>query len=438
MNSSHPVRKTAEVYGISRDLPLNYVVRNSADEKLLGSLTRDKHLVIYGSSKQGKTSLRKHCLSDSDYIVIQCSNKWSIEDIHAALLKNAGFEITQSTKTTSQGKAKLHAKAGLSLFGKGVDTGGEAEGSLARETVKSGLDLDPADVNDIISALQSIKFNKFIVLEDFHYLQLDAQKDFSIALKAFHENSKFCFIIVGVWLEENRLTTFNGDLDGRVASINADLWTTAELEEVISTGEKLLNISFSKDFKLALLKNCYDSVYVVQEVCYRACERSKVHETQSKLTEIAKDLDAGKLVKEVVDAGRGRFHSFINLFSEGFQTTELQMYRWLLYPLLSSKTENLEKGLKFSAIRAILQEVHPHKKDLNPGNISQALHSSASLQVKKGIKPIIMDYDTANTVLRVVDKSFLIWLAQQDRNELLELAGLPKTNTSSEPMLIQG
>jgi len=438
MSAIHPVKKAAEVYGISRELPLNYVVRKSADERLLSSLTRDKHLVIYGSSKQGKTSLRKHCLQDSDYIVVQCSNKWSIEDINAAVLKQAGFELTQSTKTTVQGKAKLHAKIGLTLFGKGVEGGGEGEASRAKEVVKAGLDLDPADVNDIIAALQQIGFSKFIVLEDFHYLQLETQKDFSIALKAFHENSKFCFIIVGVWLEENRLTTFNGDLDGRVASINADHWDSGELEDVISTGETLLNISFTKEFKLRLLQNCYDSVYVVQEVCYRACDRSKIYETQTALREIGGDLDAAKIVKEVVDAGKGRFHSFINLFSEGFQTTELQMYRWILYPLLTAKTQDLEKGLKFSLIRATLQEVHPQRKELNPGNISQALHSSASLQVKKGIKPIIIDYDTANTVLRVVDKSFLIWLAQQDRNELLELAGLPKSGTGSDPVLIQG
>ena len=79
--------KTSDVFGISRELPLNYVTRPSADEFLVNNLTRDKHLVIYGSSKQGKTSLRKHCLEDSDYIVIHCSNKWSLSDIHAAILQ---------------------------------------------------------------------------------------------------------------------------------------------------------------------------------------------------------------------------------------------------------------------------------------------------------------------------------------------------------------
>ena len=72
------MNKTSDVFGISRDLPLNYVIRESADSLLVDSLTRDKHLVIFGSSKQGKTCLRKHVINEDDYIVIHCSNKWSI------------------------------------------------------------------------------------------------------------------------------------------------------------------------------------------------------------------------------------------------------------------------------------------------------------------------------------------------------------------------
>ena len=41
-----------DVFGISRDLPLNYAVRASADTSLVENLTRDKHLVIYGSSNK--------------------------------------------------------------------------------------------------------------------------------------------------------------------------------------------------------------------------------------------------------------------------------------------------------------------------------------------------------------------------------------------------
>lgn len=289
----------------------------------------------------------------------------------------------------------------------------------------SPLELDPEDVNDIIGALTRISFKKFIVLEDFHYLPLDTQKDFSVALKAFHENSPFCFIVIGVWLEENRLSVYNGDLTGRVLSVNADHWTKDELANVITVGEKYLNISFAEKFKETLLEGCAASVFIVQEGCYRCCTHDNIFQTQDEHRIAGEQQDANAIIAEVVGQHTGRFNSFITQFADGFQETDLEMYRWLLYPILTSDTQNLEDGLRLAEIRRCLQENHPQQGALNPGNVTQALLSVSNLQVKKDIKPIVLDYDQTNLRLNVVDRSFLIWLASQNKADLLELAGLP-------------
>ncbi|GGY49703.1 hypothetical protein [Pseudoduganella albidiflava] len=417
------VHKTSEVYGISRDLPLNYIPRKAVDEHFIANLTRDKHIVIYGSSKQGKTSLRKHCLQDDDYIVVHCSNKWALSDIHSAILKRVGFEVTQSSTKSTSGKNKIMAAFKAAVFGVGVETSGEKETTTTDAVTKEPLELDPEDVNDIIKALQG--FNRYIVLEDFHYLPIETQKDFSVSLKAFHEQSKLCFIIVGVWLEESRLTVYNGDLTGRMVSVNADKWSLPELEQVIGVGECLLNIEFTQDFKNVLLNNCFESVYIIQEACFRACESVGVHHTQSTRVEIGDGLDAKMIIADVVAQQTGRYNSFIVLFAAGFQETALQMYRWLLYPVLTADTAKLEKGLKYREMKETIRAHHPQGGGLNPGNLTQALQFVASLQVSKEIKPIILDYDQTNLQLNVVDKGFLIWLDNQDRNDLLELAELP-------------
>lgn len=417
--------KAADVYGISRELPLNYVVRPSVDGSLINNLTRDKHIVIYGSSKQGKTSLRKHCLNEDDYIVVHCSNKWSLGDLHAAILKRAGYELTQSTTRTTTGKNKILASLKAKLLGVGIETGAEKEKSQADATTTKPLELDPEDVNDIITALPN--FEKFIVLEDFHYLPIETQKDFSVALKAFHEQSSLCFIIVGVWLEESRLTVYNGDLTGRVLGINADEWSEAELEQVIAAGEALLNVCFTAPFKANLLTGCLGSVYIVQESCYQACEKKGIHFTQDQTVEIGGDLDVPTIIHEVVNQQTGRYNSFIIQFAAGFQETALQMFKWILYPVLTATNDMLEEGLRYRWIRDVLRDKHPEGTDLNLGNLTQALQSTASLQVKKDIKPIVLDYDQTNLKLNVVDRGFLIWIANQDRNDLLDLAELPNT-----------
>lgn len=419
------MNKTSDVFGISRDLPLNYVVRDSADSVLVENLTRDKHLVIFGSSKQGKTSLRKHVLEEKDYIVIHCSNKWSVSDINSAILKKAGFELTQSTSKATSGRSKIFAKITAGIFGSSAEGGAEAERERKEEIVRTPLELDPEDVNDIITALDSIKFTKFIILEDFHYLSTETQKDFSVALKAFHEESRYCFIIIGVWLEENRLTVYNGDLSGRIVSIDADKWEEPELRKVVESGEKLLNVKLSDDFIDELIKDCFGSVYILQEACYKCCIKYGINQTSDTKIVIGTAIDADEMVTAVVDQQTGRFNSFITQFAEGFQTTTLEMYKWLLLPVLKASIEDLRRGLKYSDIRKALEENHPQKGELNPGNVTQALQSCAALQVKKDLKPLVLDYDQTNLRLRVVDSGFLIWLNKQNRDDLLLLAGLP-------------
>ncbi|GEK16125.1 hypothetical protein AFI02nite_41610 [Aliivibrio fischeri] len=43
-----------EVFRTSRDLPMNYISRTHVDDLFVDSLAKQTHIVIYGSSKQGR------------------------------------------------------------------------------------------------------------------------------------------------------------------------------------------------------------------------------------------------------------------------------------------------------------------------------------------------------------------------------------------------
>lgn len=432
MTSSETILTVDEVFGITRNLPLNYVERPAVDGRLRDELQAAHHVVIYGSSKQGKTSLRKRCMDKNEYILIQCSNRSDIADLHSNILKRAGFEITLSQKRSSSGRNKVIAsfKAAMkaALFGQGLQLEGAAgvehETTTGTEQTTAALELDIEDVNDVIAALQSVGFRKKIVLEDFHYLDQQVQRDFAVELKAFHEASDITFVIVGVWLEDNRLIVYNGDLTGRVISVNADRWSVEELREVINVGGALLGVSFDAVFTAALIILARESVYVVQEICRRACSIAGVRTTRTDNPLIGADLDVDALVKNVVDEQSARYDGFLSAFAGGFQETELQMHKWLLYALLTTSIDRLKQGLKYRDIKAVLREKHPRERELNSGNITQCLQSSASLQVKRNIMPIIIDYDHSSKTLYVVDKGFLIWLHHQDAADLLDEIGL--------------
>lgn len=424
------INRTSDVFGVSRDLPLNYVERNEVDNRLVDNVTRDKHVIIYGGSKQGKTSLRKHCLSENDYVLVQCQNTWDIAKLSEAILKAVGFEVETSHSRTTDGKSKIQVKASgsLSMFGLGkvkTEAGGEHERGDSVQRTFEPLQLDPSDPNDLVRALRDIDFDKLIILEDFHYLPQETQQHFAFALKTIHEVSKYTFIIVAVWREENRLILYNGDLAGRVISVDADSWSNEALLSVIEEGEKLLNISFSEDFKTNLIEQSLGSVYIVQDCCYRACKDNGVHETVDGHQQDIPEMDVQKLIGEVIAEQGSRYSAFLTNLSLGFQDTQLEMYKWILYPILAADLNDIRDGLSYRSMRTLIQSRHPQGSNLNPGNLTQALTSLAALQSKKNVKPFILDYDQSNLRLSIVDKGFLLWLTSQDRNELLDNLGLP-------------
>ncbi len=100
-------KRLGDVYGVTRDLPLNYVSRDNIDGALIEALSRDKHIVIHGSSKQGKTSLRKWNLDEQDYVLVSCQSRWSLADLHAAVLKRVGYLVEQSQVRTTSGGHKI-------------------------------------------------------------------------------------------------------------------------------------------------------------------------------------------------------------------------------------------------------------------------------------------------------------------------------------------
>src|SRR5690242_14155972 len=100
------------------------------------------------------------------------------------------------------------------------------------------------------------------------------------------------------------------------------------------------------------------------------------------------------------------------------------MYKWLAHVVVDTSVEDLEIGLRRSEVSAAIKQIHPMGRKLNEGNITQGRQTAASLQVQNGIRPIIFDYDQTTRVLKVVDRSFLIWLAYQDDAELLKELGI--------------
>ena len=421
------VNKLGDVYGNSRNIPLTYQMRDSVDSRFVNDLTREKHIILHGGSKQGKTSLRKSVLHEEEAIVIQCTRDTTRVMLYEMILKKANidYEVSKSINTKGANKLniKIKAEGTIPFLAK---AGGESSGEFSKESGDTknykNFDIDADDPNDIVRVLSEAGFTKYIVIEDFHYLDEDVQTSFAFDLKVFYETSKLVFIIVGVWQESNRLIMYNGDLIGRVTNINVDNWTDADLKKVIDNGEPLLNISFPDEVKQETIKISQDNVGLLQEICFRICEKYNVWTTSEDSIEIGTKGDVVEIAKLISDDQAARYRNFMVKFSEGLSTTELEMYKWIIFGIINSTTQDLRNGIAPGKLFSIIRPKHPKSSTLQLNNLLSALERVQSVQFKHRLQPLILDYSNSN--LFVVDANFLVYLNTHEKKELIEIIGL--------------
>jgi len=420
------INKIEDVFGVCRDLPKTYVERVLVDKVLIASLSRKKHIVIHGGSKQGKTCLRKSALQESDYIVIQCQGNRGLRELYSMILKEAGAEITVSESKTISGASKVWVKFKAKLS---IPFVSEVEAETAAEATRSNsttieienIEIDISEANDVIRILKNMNFDKFIVLEDFHYLDIDVQKSIAIDLKVFHEKSDISFIVVGVWMEQNRLALYNGDLTNRVIPINADIWTGDELIAVIRAGESLLNIKIREDAVRAIISASHSNIGLVQEICWNLCENSEIYETQNELKEIGTIEQVDNIVKNISHTQSGRYRNFISDFSEGFQQTPNELHKWIMAIIICHPVANLKVGMLQSELFRLICRTHKNANKLKLSHVVQALRTTSRLQQKKHVQPVILDYNANESRLKVVDSGFLLFLEREDTADLLDV-----------------
>lgn len=255
-------------------------------------------------------------------------------------------------------------------------------------------------------------FKKFVVVEDFHYLDEEVQRSLAIDLKVFHELSELVFVVVGVWLEANKLTLYNGDLTGRVAVIDADDWTTTELRKVIGLGVGLLNVVMDDDVRDAIVEGCQNNVGLLQEVCYRLCESGEVFVTCPGAPKPIGTVDEVQaMLRAVADEQSARYRNFLGRFAEGLGSTQLEMYKWIAFAVVTSDSVELRRGIRPNILFSKIRDRHPSAETLQQNNILQALDRVGTVQFKHKLQPLILDY--SNGELVVVDANFLIFMKTQ-------------------------
>lgn len=426
------MKLTNQVYGVSNDLIDTYIERSAVDETFTKGLQKNKHIIIYGASKQGKTSLTNKHLSEREYVKVNCSPSSTTLDIYNSIARQLDIEILDSHEVTTNigGEAKigLKAKIRVPFFG-----GGDAETIASASTAKENgvsfkvIDYNLALAQDLSELLKNINFNKRIILENFHYLDEGVQKQLAIDLRIF-EDYNILFIILGIWREKNRLAQFNGDLLDRVIEVPVEPWEREDLKKIITEGLPLLNTSFDNVVDY-VIDSCFDSVGVFQEICKESCYAAGVNETQANIVEISQANVDSAIKKKLEDYSSRHtrcLEGFIEQKARSSQEVPLYIPYYFVKVLFQESIETIVQGLKRRPLQERIKELHHRPDDVRPSDMGYFLKNIVSSQVNKGISPPIFDYDNSTNSVKIIDSTFYFFIKNCDRDEVLQNLATPE------------
>lgn len=426
------MKQTNQVYGVSNELIETYIERPKVDKLFLEGLEKNKHIIIYGASKQGKTSLTNKHLTDNDYIKVNCSPTSSTLDLFNSIVRQLNLEIVDSAQVThtvsGEVKIGLMAKIRLPFFG-GVGAESEASASTGKETASSfkTIEYNLALAQDLSELLKKVDFNKRIILENFHYLDEEVQKQLSIDLRIF-EDYNILFIILGIWREKNRLAQFNGDLVDRVIEVPVEPWDRDDLKKIVNLGLPLLNVNFLNIVDY-IIDSCFDSVGVFQEICKESCIVAGIEQTQESTVEITQDIVDQAIQKKLDDYSSRHIRcleSFIEQKAKSSEEVPLYIPYYFTKVLLGEPLENITQGLRRKSIQDKIKEIHHRPDNVRPSDMGYFLKNLVASQIKKKISPPIFDYDVSTNSVKVIDSTFYFFLKNCNKEEVMENLATPE------------
>jgi hypothetical protein len=96
-------------------------------------------------------------------------------------------------------------KAMIPLFGGGeAETKGDVKAFSGSETKYEAIPINLELPQHVANILERANCKKWVILENFYYLNDETQKQFAFDLRAFQELG-VRFVVLGVWREKNRM-----------------------------------------------------------------------------------------------------------------------------------------------------------------------------------------------------------------------------------------
>ena len=280
-----------DVFTPSQPAELSFVDRFEIDRRLERALkTPGKQIILYGYSGVGKTSLLMNKLKQNNikYIKTNCVTGMTIQDIVID-----AFNQLDVFYVVDKGKAKSNndiadVVASFWIFKAGL----KKESKLENKTVhKRAVEL-PITPQNLAKYIGSKDLCWIIV--DFHKIEESHKKQMAQIMKVFMDSStdyrKLKIIALGAVNSAREVVQYDPEMRSRIAELEVPLMSIPMLKNIISNGEKLLNIKFDEALKNRISTYSCGLPAVTHNLCLILCELSNISRTQPKNKEILNSI----------------------------------------------------------------------------------------------------------------------------------------------------
>ncbi|MEW9584301.1 hypothetical protein [Paraburkholderia sp. DGU8] len=424
-----PVYKLEDVFGVTSKPIRSYVEREDIDTRFREALKSGKQVVVYGSSKQGKTALVSKHLPYADHLPVSLTPKTQLIDVYQQMLSAAGVRLISGTtdKRSTEASAGVSAKfkALIPLFGSAeAETKGDFKAGSGQEVNYEEIPVNLELPQTVANLLERVNCKKWVILENFHYLNDDIQRAFAFDLRAFQELG-VRFVILGVWREKNRMAQFNGDLLDRVVEVPVEPWVEADFRRVAEKGARELNIEIHSSLVNGAIGASFSSIGVFQELLKGICIEAKVFEWQR----LKRRIDNVECLQRAIEVKThdyaARHQRALEAISAGHTTggakgdlPPLFLPYYLVQVILQQGFEGIADGMHRTVLHDGIKAIHHRGEDVRSSDMTNLLGGLANLQAAKSISPPIIDYDTQKRVLQVVDSTFYFFIKHVDAKEV--------------------
>ncbi|MGW4671076.1 TIR domain-containing protein [Streptomyces sp. NPDC004324] len=172
----------------------------------------------------------------------------------------------------------------------------------------------PGDV-ELIELLPSTNSFGLVVVDDFHVLEDALRGDLADLLKALAdaEDPTSKLVVMGINRAGDRLIEHAPDLVNRLDVVRFDVEPQQKISEMISLGEKALNVEISaRDY---VVESAHGSFYLAQLLCHEICSDAEIFETAEEVTQVATPFSRVKRI--VLERQEISFDRVLTKFARG-------------------------------------------------------------------------------------------------------------------------